>query len=101
MTTQGAIASIMLTAEEYVVALGKTPNLIYVCARVVHIRQFLHKGQLRYRVGCQFTGRARFEQSTLRVVRVGDDSGKSEPATDQQAGGPAVPSVQKGNGHDG
>ncbi len=72
------------TAEEYVVALGKTRNLIYVCARVVYVRQIPHKGQLWYRVGCRFTGRARFERSRLSVVRVDDDSGETETAAEQE-----------------
>ncbi len=89
------------SAEEYIVALGKVRNLTYVCARVVQVRQIAHKGQLWYRVGCRFTGRARFERSTLSVVRVGDDPGEGEPAADQQAAGPAVTSAQKSEEHDG
>ncbi|MDY0167811.1 MAG: hypothetical protein RBS80_14790 [Thermoguttaceae bacterium] len=59
-------------ANEYVVALGKAPSMIYLCARVVQVRQVPRKGRLWHRVGCQFTGRARVEQSTLGVVRVFD-----------------------------
>ncbi len=49
-------------AKEYIVALGKPPKETYMCARVVHVRPVRHNGQWRYRVGCQFTGRARFER---------------------------------------
>ncbi len=81
------------TAEEYVVALGKPRDLTYVCARVLHVRQIPHKGQLWYRVGCRFTGRARCDNTTLSVVRVWDDSGDSMRAAQQQQvdSGPVAP----------
>lgn len=81
------------TAEEYVVALGKAQDLTYVCARVVHVQQIPHAGQLWYRVGCRFTGRARFNNTTLSVVKVWDDSGDSMRAAQQQQAdsGPAAP----------
>jgi hypothetical protein len=90
------------TPEEYVVALGKPQNLTFVFARAVQVRQVLHNGQLRYRVGCQFTGRARIERSTLCVVRADDDSGeKSEPPADRGAAVSTVSNVQKGDEQDG
>ncbi len=88
-------------ADEYVVALGKAKHLIYLCVRVVHVQQLPHKGQLRYRVGCQFTGRARFERSTLSVVRVGEDSSESEQAADKDAVAATVPNAQKDDERDG
>ena len=67
-------------AEEYVVGLGKGRNLTYLCARVLHTQETVHKGQMRYGVGCQFTGRARLDRSTLRLVRIVDgDSATGEP----------------------
>lgn len=56
--------------DEYVVALGSTPDLTYLCARVVHSQRVPRQGQLRYRVGCQLTGRARLDRNTLRVIPV-------------------------------
>jgi len=64
--------------DEYVVGLGKSPDLSYVCARVVHTRQAVHTGQMRYRVGFQFTGRAHLDRSTLTMVRMSDDSATSD-----------------------
>ena len=87
-------------ANEYVVALGKAQNLIYLCARVVHVRQIPHKGQLRYRVGCQFTGRARYERSTLSVVRVGDNTSESEQAADKETVAATVPHARTNDEHD-
>jgi len=87
--------------DECVVALGKAQHLTYLCARVVHVRQVPHKGQLRYRVGCQFTGRARFERSTFSVVRVDDDPDQNAPVVEKEEAATAVPHVQKGNEHHG
>ncbi len=64
--------------ENYVVALGRTQNLIYLCARVMHTRRVARSGQLRYRVGCRLTGRARLDRNTLRVVRVNDAAAEDE-----------------------
>lgn len=56
-------------AMEYVVALGTPQDRTYVCARVVHVRQVADQGRVRYRVGCQFTGRARFDCGRLTVTK--------------------------------
>ena len=72
-------------AEEYIVGLGKAPNLTYLCAGVLHKEETVHKGQMRYRVGCQFTGRARLDRSTLKLVRnVDGDSATGETVQDEQ-----------------
>jgi hypothetical protein len=43
--------------EDYVVELGKSPVLIYVTARVVHVSELRLRSQSQYLVGCRFTGR--------------------------------------------
>ncbi len=87
--------------DEYVIGLGKSPNLTYLCARVVHAREAVHKGQMWYYVGCQFTGRARFDRGTLAVVRIPDASVTSDPNTqeeDAQAQPPTSPN--EGESHE-
>lgn len=72
-------------AEEYVVGLGRARNLTYLCARVVHTQETARKGQTRYRVGCQFTGRARLDRSTLSLVRVAEgDLTTGEPDVQEE-----------------
>lgn len=43
--------------EDYVVELGKSPVLIYVTARVVHVSELRLRSKSQYLVGCRFTGR--------------------------------------------
>ncbi len=45
----------------YVVALGVAPAAIYVLAKVVHTRAMTTGGPTNYVVGCQYTGRADYE----------------------------------------
>ncbi len=44
----------------YVVALGAAPAVIYVLAKVAHIRAIHSDGQTNYVVGCQYVGRAEY-----------------------------------------
>lgn len=53
--------------DRYLVGLGEGAHVTYLCARVAHTQQTLHKGQLSYRVGLQFTGRARLDRSTMSL----------------------------------
>lgn len=43
--------------EDYVVELGKSPVIIYVTARVVHVSELRLRSKSQYLVGCRFTGR--------------------------------------------
>ncbi|MGH7138739.1 MAG: PilZ domain-containing protein [Pirellulales bacterium] len=43
--------------DNYAVELGKSPVLIYVTARVVHISELRRGPRVQFLVGCRFTGR--------------------------------------------
>ena len=43
--------------ETYAVELGKSPVLIYVTARVVHVSELRHGSRVQFLAGCRFTGR--------------------------------------------
>ena len=69
----GGIAFFLADApesDEWVVALGKPPKLTYMFANVTHIQETEHKGQMRYRVGCRFAGRAAVDETTSTLTRM-------------------------------
>jgi hypothetical protein len=43
--------------EDYAVELGKSPVLIYVTARVLHVSEVRMGPSIQYLAGCRFTGR--------------------------------------------
>ncbi|HVX12811.1 MAG TPA: PilZ domain-containing protein [Pirellulales bacterium] len=45
--------------ENYAVELGKSPVLIYVTARVVHVSELRQAQRVQFLAGCRFTGRLR------------------------------------------
>ena len=58
--------------DELIIALGIPPEHIYVTARIVHVKLIELCGGLAFRVGCQFTGRARYCKDTKAFVRDGN-----------------------------
>ena len=83
--SSGGIALFLADApesDEWVVALGKPPNLTYMCASVTHVQETEHKGQMRYRVGCRFAGRAAVDETTSTLTRTtGTDAAENESET--------------------
>ena len=56
-----------LQYAELVVALGESPRLIYVKARVVHTTKEDSSGYECYRIECQFTGRVEMPDQIITV----------------------------------
>ncbi|MHB0960810.1 MAG: PilZ domain-containing protein [Pirellulaceae bacterium] len=48
--------------ESLVVALGDSPDFIYLTARIVSRRKVEHGGHVVYHIGCQFTGRLKLNE---------------------------------------
>jgi len=52
-----------------IIGLGIKPNVVYLTARVIHFELLEICGNLVYRVGCQFTGRAQWTEQPDEILR--------------------------------
>lgn len=57
---------------ELVVGLGLPPNVVYLQARVAHSEMIELCGNLVFRVGCEFTGRAQWNEQPEDVLSQGE-----------------------------
>jgi hypothetical protein len=55
--------------QQLVVALGLEPNITYLLARIAHFEMIELCGNLVFRVGCEFTGRARWSDNPKQVLQ--------------------------------
>lgn len=61
--------------QDLVIGLGIPPNIVYLLARVAHVEMIELCGNLVYRVGCQFTGRAEWDQQPSEILCDADVDG--------------------------
>ncbi len=61
------------TCNSLVVELGIVPNVVYLTANVKHFEMIEFCGNLVFRVGCEFTGRAQWSERPENVLRQCDE----------------------------
>ena len=70
------------TCNEVVVGLGIEPNVVFLLARVVHVEMIELCGNLVFRVGCEFTGRAQWSEQPKVILNRDDVEGPFSFLTD-------------------